>query len=140
MERSESPSLGECIEWQGPQHTAGYGLNRGRYAHRLAWEVAHGPIPTGMQIDHLCRNRLCVKVEHLDLVTHAENLRRGTGFSARNARKTHCVRGHEFTPENTMMKSSGSRTCRACYRLVANARYHGREIETFSPRTRRKMF
>ena len=136
----ESPSPGSCINWSGPRSSEGYGKYGSRYAHRVAWSKVHGPIPTGMQIDHLCRNRLCVNIDHLEAVSHAENILRGSGFSARNARKTHCVRGHEFTPENTMVRPSGARTCRACYRLVAKARYNGIPVETFSPRTRKKMF
>lgn len=132
-----------CKPWVGQISPEGYGRLTGtghhRYAHRAAWEQANGPIPAGMQIDHLCRNRRCVEVTHLEAVTQAENLRRGTGFSGRNARKTHCVRGHEFTPENTMVRPNGYRCCRACYRLVARARRHGEPIEVYSPRLTGRM-
>lgn len=67
----------------------------------------------GMQIDHLCRNHDCVNPEHLEVVTQAENMRRGIGATAINARKTHCKHGHEFTPENIYRRPNG-RECMTC--------------------------
>ena len=83
-------------------------------AHRVAYELFVEPIPQGMVIDHLCRNRECVNPSHLEPVLPEENTRRGWP-----ATKSHCVNGHEFTPENTYRRvtgGEGSRDCRTCVR------------------------
>ena len=125
---------GECWLWTGALRN-GYGQvtitsgdgPRTHYAHRIAYEIARGEIPAGMTIDHLCRNLVCVNPDHLEVVTRKENVLRGVGLSARNARKTECKRGHAFTPENTYVQpSNGSRRCRTCLRAYANERYHTR--------------
>lgn len=117
---------GECIHWTGWIDRDGYGRVRGRrLAHRVAYEAAHGPIPPGLEIDHLCFTRDCVNVAHLDAVTHQENCRRSAhNFGPREGNhrrpnnvslRTHCKRGHEFTPQNTYFPpSGGSRQCRMC--------------------------
>lgn len=112
-----------CVEWRGRLNYGGYGIttvgNRSVKAHRASYELRVGPIPTGLQIDHLCRNPACINPAHLEPVTAAENTRRAlnspTGI---NARKTHCIRGHEFTAENTRIVS-GRRVCRACQKVAA---------------------
>jgi hypothetical protein len=84
-------------------------------AHRVTYALVKGPIPAGLQLDHLCRNTSCVNPNHLEAVTTRENTMRSTGLSALNAKKTHCLRGHEFTPENTYVKrGDGARVCRQC--------------------------
>ncbi len=90
-------------------------------AHRIAYTERVGPIPDGLVVDHLCCNPMCVNPAHLEPVTIGENVRRG---AARRERKTHCVRGHEYTHENTYV-FRGRRYCRACH-LVNGARYKAR--------------
>lgn len=68
------------------------------------------------------RNTCCVNPDHLEIVTSKENILRGASFSAVNAAKTHCVRGHAFTPENTLQKASGSRECRLCRKEYRTSR------------------
>lgn len=83
--------------------------------HRVAYELRVGPIPEGMQIDHLCRVRRCVNPAHLEPVSQTENIRRGDSFAGREARQTHCIYGHPFSFENTLLTKS-ERRCRACQR------------------------
>lgn len=93
-----------------------------KIAHRVAYELFVGPIPAGMQIDHLCRNRSCVNPSHLEPVTNRENTLRGVGFAAVNASKTECDHGHDYTPENTYVTPDGSRQCRECRRAFDRKR------------------
>lgn len=89
-------------------------------AHRAAYELERGPIPAGLELDHLCRTPCCVNPYHLEPVTRRENQRRGMGPTGINARKTHCLRGHEFTPENTYLLPNGAgRSCKACIPIRA---------------------
>lgn len=117
---------GGCWLWTGALDHAGYGKlwSKGRYqrAHRLAYEAWVGPIPEGMQLDHLCRTRHCVNPKHLEPVTGAENTLRGAGFAAVNAAKARCVRGHAFDEANTYINPSGSRVCRECRRVRRDQR------------------
>jgi HNH endonuclease len=119
----EDPEVG-CLVWQGLlSKTGSYGRisvgNRDVYVHRAAWELEHGPVPPGFELDHRCRNRACVNLDHLEVVTRRENVHRGMGIAGVNARKTHCKRGHKFTKENTQRGSKGERICRACNRQAA---------------------
>jgi hypothetical protein len=105
-------------------------------AHRVAYEMLVGTIPKGLDLDHICHNgsgcgggescphRRCVNPDHLEPVTHRENMLRGETVAAMHARKTHCIHGHEFTPENTRIKRDGSRNCRACDRVAHYAKRH----------------
>lgn len=103
-------------------------------AHRLAWERCNGAIPVGLTIDHLCRTRCCVNPAHMEVVTRAENSKRGwrVGVFRRGPhntrRPTHCKQGHAFTTENTRMEPVGrsgywQRRCVACARAKARAYY-----------------
>lgn len=91
---------------------------RGRtwLTHRLAYEVMVGPIPDGLVIDHLCRQRACVNPDHLEPVTNRENLLRGETLTAAEAATTHCPQGHPYTPENTYLRPDRpmGRCCRMC--------------------------
>lgn len=123
----------ECWDWAGSKSDTGYGRfspRRGRamMAHRFSYEYFTGrSIPDGFHIDHLCRNPSCVNPDHLEAVTPRENTMRGVGPSAKNAVKTHCKNGHEFTPENTRTWK-GVRACRTCQR-EATARYLAKQKE-----------
>ena len=111
---------GECWPWMLSSGSHGYGqacwgIGQGRSAgttaHRVAWIAANGPIPEGLTVDHLCRNRLCCNPSHLRLLTLQENAR-DNGM----ARRTHCPSGHEYDTANTYVDPKGSRKCRTCAR------------------------
>lgn len=133
-----------CWPWLGPINKSGYGDCRavGEYgAHRVAYRLAVGPIPEGLTLDHLCHNRArdcaggitcphrrCVNPIHLEPATLGDNVLRGNSPAARFAARTHCSRGHEYTPENTSIRAQfrGSRRCLTCqaeWNLITNAKY-----------------
>ena len=104
---------GDCWEWQGALIGHGYGTLKScgvkTTAHRASYIAWRGEIPDGLEIDHLCKNPRCVNPEHLEAVTHLENVRRG-----QPATQTQCEHGHEFTLGNTYIKANGCRSCRRC--------------------------
>ena len=111
-----------CWLWTGCLSDSGYGRSYAWshhiYAHRFSYEIHRGPIPpwtpSGPQIDHLiCSNPACVNPEHMRLVTAKENILRSENPAAVNARKSHCIYGHEFTTENTY-KFERHRNCKTC--------------------------
>lgn len=118
-----------CWLWTAATDTNGYGvfgIDRVLHlAHRVSYETLRGPIPDGLVLDHVkergCVNKNCVNPDHLEPVTHRVNILRGDGVAAVNARKTHCLRDHEFTEENTYVDPRGYRQCRACRRLREEA-------------------
>ncbi len=101
--------------WCASTNPGGYGqFNNGEtmvIAHRWIYEQLVGPIPDGLDLDHLCRIRTCVNPEHLEAVTRSINLKRG--YEARGL-KTHCAQGHPFDDANTFVRSQGGRGCRTC--------------------------
>lgn len=114
-----------CWEWQGfCDPGGGYGRiawqSRKYVVHRLVYTLLAGPIPDGLQLDHVkargCVSRSCCWPGHLEPVTNAENQRRGNGVSGIASRKTHCPQGHPYNEQNTIRTSKGHRTCRICRR------------------------
>jgi len=120
----------ECWVWTGSLHPSGYGYfmakdGKNWRSHRFAWTNLVGEIPKHMTLDHVCRNKPCVNPDHMEIVTAEENNARGGSVSALNARKTHCKRGHEFTPDNLYTqynKGKPGRMCRTCTRTYQNSR------------------
>lgn len=117
--------VGDCWEWIGARHNAGYGQygRPPKLAHRWSYETFVGPIAATLTIDHLCRNRLCVNPAHLEPVPLATNVLRGESPPAKNARKTHCPKGHPYDETNTHVTSQGWRICKACNRERARKRH-----------------
>lgn len=117
---------GFCWEWTGRVETTGYGKFSYRgaqvLAHRFVYELLVGPIPSGMQIDHLCHNRACVNPDHLEPVSARINQLRSMSPSGQNVRKTHCPKGHPYDEENTYVTPNGGRQCRACRHARAIAK------------------
>ncbi len=109
-----------CWEWNGYRDPNGYGrVNVDRRAvlvHRVGYEAVKGPIPQGLELDHLCRNPACWNVSHLEAVTHAENMARAPVIQERKAR-THCPAGHAYGDANTVVRR-GRRSCRQCEREI----------------------
>jgi hypothetical protein len=115
----ERISIGDaesCWDWHGSLDRDGYGKASSRLAHRVVYEALKGPVEDGLVIDHLCRNRVCCNPRHMEIVSNAENILRGSSWSAVNARKTHCPQGHPYDEENTYLTRLGKRQCRSCHR------------------------
>ncbi len=135
LARVEQDPLTGCHNWIG-RLTLGYGHMRvGRQnfrAHRYAYERVRGPIPFGLVIDHLCRNKACCNPDHLEAVTQQENTLRGLAPSAKNAAASHCGRGHALPSK---ANNSGRRVCLVCRRAnAAKQRERNRAHRQPSPR------
>ena len=107
-----------------------YGTKRPHKAYRVAYELLVGPVPVGLEIDHLCRNPSCVNPDHLEAVSHKENMRRGrSGWNTRA--KTHCPRGHDYSgPDGRVNKTAGSRYCCVCNRNRTRERRLQKKTQT----------
>lgn len=118
-----------CWNWTGSLDRYGYGrmyhCGAVQGSHRVSYEAFKGPISPGLHIDHLCRNPRCANPQHLEAVTPRENCLRGISFAAVNARKTQCIHGHPFVPENVYRQGGKRRQCRKC-NLGAVTRYKRR--------------
>ena len=116
---SKVDKSGDCWVWRGYVASTGYGrLSVGRkhyQAHRYAYELVNGPVSADLVMDHLCNNKACVNPAHLEPVTNRENLLRSeVTASGRAYKRDHCIRGHAYTPENTLIVREGYRKCRTC--------------------------
>lgn len=116
-----------CWFYRGGKTAGGYGVyefcGRKERAHRVAYEVVVGPIPDGLQLDHLCRVPACVNPSHLEPVTSRENTMRGAGPTALASRRTRCRRGHPLSGTNlARSRREGWRECRRCLRIRARRR------------------
>lgn len=128
MQEKVLPSANGCWEWIGARNSTGYGCvtngkGKSMLSHRKSYELIVGAIPEGLTVDHLCENIVCVNTDHMELVTLAENSRRG------NERKTHCRNGHFRSPDSTRVKvrRNGMRevvclVCETAWREAFNAR------------------
>ncbi len=125
------PSLGPCWLWTAYIAKNGYGRFNANgspeWAHRVSYRISGLKIPRGLELDHLCRVRNCVRPSHLEPVTNRENSLRGESVSAKNARKTHCINGHAFVGANVYFRPGPNkkRDCRKC-KQDARARFIGR--------------
>lgn len=126
MKPSKAPQhTPTCITWKGAHDDDGYGRiqigSKWRGAHRVAWENQYGQIPKGLVIDHICRVRDCIEVDHMELVTPKENTLRGINPCAVNARRKVCIHGHELKGNNVRIRFDGHRECIPCSRRRVNA-------------------
>ena len=101
-----------CILATGRTDRDGYVFHGRTRAHTVAWEAANGPVPDGMELDHLCRRRNCVSLHHLELVTRRGNERAKSW--RRRAKRTHCPRGHDMQTNRVVIPQTGGVVCRAC--------------------------
>ena len=112
-----------CWIWKGSLTYGGYAHLTWNgtlwVGHRLIYEIFKGPIPPGLELDHLCRVRRCVNPDHVEPVTHKVNVLRGLGVTAEAAQATHCPSGHSYDETNTLWSKDKRRYCRQCLRARA---------------------
>jgi hypothetical protein len=128
-----------CWEWKTPSSKRCYGTfhlkDKSIKAHRFSYQYFVGSIPEGLTLDHLCRNLSCVNPDHLELASKRTNILRGMGIPAKNARATHCPKGHPYDLFNTYNllddRDRNARFCKLCHR-EANKRYRRRLSSTIA--------
>ena len=118
-----------CWPWLGHVDKRGYGRTHDEHgcsalAHREVYVILVGPIPSGLELDHLCRNPPCANPSHMEPVTGAENKRRAAAANYTNC----CPSGHPFDEANTYVDRQGYRKCRACRRHKARAYYQAQKV------------
>jgi len=134
-----NPKLkGPCHVWYGSIQKGGYGSisYKGKHmlAHRYVWEQTNGPIPSGLEIDHMCRVRSCCNADHLRVVTHKVNTTENSySVGAKNKPKTHCPSGHAYDASNTRINKAGSRVCCQCQRDHGRKSYAKRACPRIPP-------
>lgn len=146
LEKIGNPDDNDCWPWLGTiagKPTRRYGQfwdgRRRPMAHRVVYEYSVGFIPEGLQLDHLCRNTLCVNPDHLEPVTAHENQRRGYSPAGLNMAKTHCHRGHKFTEENTkIVGKRRGRRCAQCAKTDALLVYYRNREQILAARRARR--
>lgn len=126
MERFSIPEPNSgCVLWLGTVSRGGYSMlsvgGRPTYGHRAAYEAVNGPIPGGLDLDHLCRVRSCINPRHLEAVTRKVNCLRGISLPAQNSRKTHCLRGHPIDRVHRVHGRVIGRVCSECNRIRSRA-------------------
>jgi len=119
---SKIKKVNNCWIWQDKSiNTSGYAQikiqKKQVLVHRLSYELFNGKLEKNLVIDHLCRNKLCINPDHLELVTRKENILRGFGPTAINSRKIACKKGHSLTGYNLIIRKTGNRECRTCKNL-----------------------
>jgi len=123
--------MGCCWYWVAVLSGNGYGqfwLNgKMKLAHILSYEDKFGKTPDGLELNHICRNRKCCNPDHLEAITHSENIQKGISV---NRNKTHCPQGHEYNEENTYIRSNRNhRECRICKRIQCSQYYQRKQLE-----------
>jgi HNH endonuclease len=122
-----------CWLWLGCLDGKNYGIlgidRRNVYAHRFSYVQKFGAIPAGKELDHKCRNTYCCNPDHVEPVTHRENmLRSPLTLGGRHIRRTHCPHGHEYSEDNTYIGPLGHRFCKICRRAFDKKRGHERGV------------
>lgn len=133
-----NPETG-CWEWTARLFQGGYAQfkdssDKNRGGHVVSYEIHIGPVPEGLVLDHLCRNRKCINPAHLEPVSQQINTLRGEGPAAKNAVKTHCLKGHPLDGSNLFI-SQGKRQCRECH-LERGRAHYANNLESQRERSR----